>query len=128
MAQAHVRNPFSNLNLKVLDRDHIDPKRMALFLGITKEELAKILKKTVRAIDKDPSAKDTQAKLHKLMYLTHLMKKHIEQSHIKIWLRAPNEDFGRKSPLSLLEENRVDEDSMNILIQYIEDYSKGTPA
>ncbi len=128
MAQAQPSRPFANLNLKVIDRDYIEPKKMAIFLGISKEELAKILHKTARAVDSNPEAKDTQEKLRKLMYLTHLMKKYIQESYIKIWLQTLNEDFGHRTPLSVLEETSGDEDPINSLIHYIEDYSKGAPS
>jgi hypothetical protein len=88
----------------------VDAKRFAAVTGITIPEMAKILERTPRGLQKNPTAPTLQEKLTRMITLYVALLDTFDRSdeYVRIWLRAPHPDLGNRTPISCLEEGHLD--------------------
>lgn len=88
----------------------VDAKRFAAVTGITIAEMAKILERTPRGLQKNPTAPTLQEKLSRMITLYVALLDTFDRSdeYVRIWLRAPHPDLGNRTPISCLEAGHLD--------------------
>jgi hypothetical protein len=88
----------------------VDAVRFANVMGITLPEMAKIVNRTPRGLQKNPASVKLQEKLTRLMpiYIGLLDRFDRSDEYVRIWLRAPHPDLGNRTPLSCLEQGHVE--------------------
>ena len=116
---------FSHIEQKFYDSEgYVDWIKLRKYLGLKVKNIAYIVGRTPRALEKNPRSEKVQKELRKLLYILELLKDMTKnESDIQLWLRAPNPEYGGLSPLEIISQGKIDS-----VIGYLEDIKKGFPA
>ena len=103
---------------------YMDQKKLRNYLGLRSRDMANIVGKSTRTLEKNPRSENVQKELRKIGYLLELLTEMTSnRSQIQLWLRAPNPEYGGLSPLEVIIKGKIDS-----VIGYLEDIMKGIPA
>lgn len=85
-----------------------DALQLAKTLEITTKEMASILQRTPRGLQKNPDSQQLQGELARLIKLIMELRELLDGSmnYVRIWLRSPHPDLGGRTPLSYLVEGK----------------------
>ncbi len=116
---------FSHIEQKFYDSEgYVDCTKLRTYLGLKVKNIACIVSRTPRSLEKNPRSEKVQKELRKLLYVLELLKDMTEnESEIQLWLRAPNPEYGGLSPLEIISQGKIDS-----IVGYLEDIKKGSPA
>jgi hypothetical protein len=103
---------------------YMDHKKLRTYLGLRSKDIASIVGRSTRTLEKNPRSEKVQKELRKIGYLLELLREMTNnRSQIQLWLRAPNPEYGGLSPLEVITKGKIDS-----VIGYLEDIMKGIPA
>ena len=103
---------------------YMDHKKLRNYLGLRSRDMANIVGRSTRTLEKNPRSENVQKELRKIGYLLELLTEMTSnRSQIQLWLRAPNPEYGGLSPLEVIIKGKIDS-----VIGYLEDIMKGIPA
>jgi len=103
---------------------YMDYKKLRMYLGLKVKDIAHIVGRSTRTLEKNPRSEKVQKELRKLGYTLELLKDMTKnRSKTQLWLRAPNPEYAGLSPLEVISQGKVDS-----IIGYLEDIMKGLPA
>jgi len=103
---------------------YMDQKKLRNYLGLRSRDMANIVGKSTRTLEKNPRSENVQKELRKIGYLLELLTEMTSnRSQIQLWLRAPNPEYGGLSPLEVIIKGKI-----GSVIGYLEDIMKGIPA
>lgn len=116
---------FSHVEQKFYDnKGYVDYTKLRTYLGLKVKNIAYIVGRTPRALEKNPQSEKVQKELRKVLYILELLKDMTRnESDIQLWLRAPNPEYGGLSPLEIISQGKIDS-----IMSYLEDIKKGSPA
>ena len=88
----------------------LDAQRLAAQLALSTAEMARIVGYTPRGLTKNPASARLQPRLVQIMALVQQLRDLLDGdiNHVRIWLKAPHPDLGGRTPLSYLEQGRLD--------------------
>lgn len=88
----------------------IDALRLAKALNLTTKEMADILQRTSRGLQKNPDSQQLQSEMIRLIRIITQLRELLDGSmeYVKIWLRAPHPDLEGRTPLSYLVEGKAE--------------------
>jgi len=86
-------------------------------LGLSYDDMATLLNRTVPGLKKNPTSENLQPRLLELYVLIVQIRDILDNSmdNVRIWLRAPNRVLNYQTPLSLLLDDKLEE--INTLVQ-----------
>jgi hypothetical protein len=103
---------------------YMDHKKLRNYLGLRSRDMANIVGRSTRTLEKNPRSENVQKELRKIGYLLELLTEMTNnRSQIQLWLRAPNPEYGGLSPLEVIIKGKI-----GSVIGYLEDIMKGIPA
>ena len=103
---------------------YMDHKKLKAYLGLKSKDMAYIVGRSTRTLEKNPKSEKVQKELRKVGYLLELLRGMTNnRSQIQLWLRAPNPEYDGLSPLEVITKGKIDS-----VIGYLEDIMKGVPA
>jgi len=103
---------------------YMDHKKLRNYLGLRSRDMANIVGRSTRTLEKNPRSENVQKELRKIGYLLELLTEMTSnRSQIQLWLRAPNPEYGGLSPLEVIIKGKI-----GSVIGYLEDIMKGIPA
>lgn len=116
---------FNHVEQRFYDnKGYVDYTKLRTYLGLKVKNIAYIVGRTPRALEKNPQSEKVQKELRKMLYILELLKNMTKnESEIQLWLRAPNPEYGGLSPLEIISQGKIDS-----IIGYLEDIKKGSPA
>ncbi len=97
-----------------------DARRLAAVLSLSNIEMAAILGYTPRGLGKNPASPRLQARLTAIVRLINRLRELLDgnMEYVRIWLKAPHPDLDGHTPLSFLQEGKLE--SIETLIHMIE--------
>ena len=116
---------FSHTEHKFYDSEgYVDCTKLRTYLGLKVKNIAHIVGRTTRVLEKNPRSEKVQKELRKIVYMHVLLKDMTKnESEIQLWLRAPNPEYGGLSPLEVISQGKIDS-----IVDYLEDIKRGSPA
>ncbi len=103
---------------------YVNPTKLRAYFGLKASNIAHIVGRTTRSLEKNPRSEKVQIELRKIVYCHTLLKSMTNnESEILLWLRAPNPEYGGLSPLEIISQGKIDS-----IVNYLEDIKKGSPA
>ena len=116
---------FSHTEQRFYDSEgYVNYTELKAYLGLKVKNIAYIVGRTTRALEKNPKSEKVQKVLRKIVYIHGLLKNMTKnESEIQLWLRALNPEYGGLSPLEIISQGKID-----TIVGYLEDIKKGSPA
>jgi len=125
MSGAIKEKLFSHTEQKFYDNEgYVNYAELKAYLGLKVKNIAYIVGRTARSLEKNPRSEKVQKILRKIVYIHALLKDMTKnESEIQLWLRAPNPEYSGLSPLEIISQGKID-----TIVGYLEDIKKGSPA
>lgn len=99
----------------------VDYQKLRKKLHIKVKDLAAVVGRTQRAIEKNPYSEAVQTVLRKIVFILTLLREMLAtEAEILIWFKSPNPDFGGLTPLEAIAEGEIE-----AVIHYLMDVRKG---
>ncbi|MCJ7472583.1 MAG: hypothetical protein MUP02_07240 [Actinobacteria bacterium] len=116
---------FSHTENKFYDSEgYVNPAKLRAYLGLKAKNIAHIVGRTPRSLEKNPKSNKVQLELRKIVYIHALLKSMTNnESEILLWLRAPNPEYSGLSPIEVISQGKIDS-----IVNYLENIKKGSPA
>ena len=116
---------FGHTEQKFYDsKGYVNYSELKSYLGLKVTNIAYIVGRTTRSLEKNPRSEKVQKVLRKIVYIHGLLKNMTKnESEIQLWLRAPNPEYSGLSPLEVISQGKIDS-----IVGYLEDIKKGSPA
>ena len=96
--------------LPIYDGSQTSLKKLADLMGVSHAELAQIVQRNVRTIERDLPSKGVLTRLQPLLYVLKMLWELTDGHQVEIqrWLREPLIEWRGQSPLNCLMEDRLD--------------------
>ena len=101
----HVLTPAHNP-----ETGRLDAERLGQLLGLGISEMARALGRTPQGLRKNPASESLQPQLARVVLLVTRLRELLSDNleYVRMWLHAPHPDLGGRTPLSYLEEQKIE--------------------